>query len=366
VSTSYEIDFLPVSNKGQSGDAICLRYGSRGHYKVMVYDGGTEESGHALVKHIREHYRTGFVDYVVCSHPDANHASGLSVVLEEMEVGELWMHRPWAHSQLIGRYFKDGSIADSGLAERLQRKMSAAHALEELAFRRGIPLYEPFQGNTIGDFDVLSPSRNWYVNGLIPEFEAPPKKKPPAAAGDGAVAWRGMVEAARQAVSSLVESWGVETLREDVRTSAENESSVILFGMLGDTGVLLTGDAGIQALSSAADYAEAKKVPIVDYVDFVQIPHHGSRNNVSPSLLDRLIGPKSMIPRTSRLTAYVSAAGESETHPRKAVVNAFIRRGAKVIATKGTIKCHYCNIDLRSGWEPVAPLGFSRKVEDWE
>lgn len=366
MNTSYEIDFLPVSNNGRSGDAICLRYGSRGHYKVMVYDGGTEESGHALVKHIQEHYGTDFVDYVVCSHPDPDHASGLLVVLGEMRVGELWMHRPWVYSKLIARHFKGGSVTGKSLAERLQRKMAAAHALEELAFRRGIPLYEPFQGNTIGEFDVLSPSRNWYACGLVPEFETAPEKRQPAATGDGAALWKDMVGSARKAMSSIAESWGIETLREDVGTSAENESSVVLFGMLGDTGVLLTGDAGIQALSAAADYAEAKKVPIPDYVNFMQIPHHGSRNNVSPSVLDRLIGPKSAVPGTPpRLTAYVSAAAGSQTDPHQAVVNAFIRRGAKVIATKGTIKCHYYNIDCRSGWGPVEPLQFSQRVERW-
>jgi beta-lactamase superfamily II metal-dependent hydrolase len=365
VSTSYEIDFLPVSNNGRSGDAICMRYGSRGHYKVMVYDGGTEESGHALVKHIHEHYGTDFVDYVVCSHPGANHASGLLVVLREMQVGELWMHRPWAYSKRIASHFEDASLADKSLAEHLQRKMTALYALEQLAFRRGIPLYEPFLGNTIGEFDVLSPSRNWYAYGLIPEFETAPEKRQSSVTGDGGMLWKNIAETARQTASSIAESWDVETLREDVCTSVENESSVVLFGMLGDTGVLLTGDAGIQALSAAADYAEAKKVPIADYVNLVQIPHHGSRNNVSPSVLDRLIGPKSAAPGKPRLTAYVSAARESETHPRKAVVNAFIRRGAKVIVTKGTTKCHYHNIDRRRGWEPVELLKFSRQVEGW-
>jgi beta-lactamase superfamily II metal-dependent hydrolase len=80
MNEGYEIDFLPVGSGERSGDAICVRYGTPGYYKVMVYDGGTKESGEALVKHIREHYGTHHVDYVVCSHPDADHAFGLSVV----------------------------------------------------------------------------------------------------------------------------------------------------------------------------------------------------------------------------------------------------------------------------------------------
>ncbi len=47
----YEIDFLPVGNGDRSGDAIAMRYGTPNNYKVIVYDGGTKESGKALVDH---------------------------------------------------------------------------------------------------------------------------------------------------------------------------------------------------------------------------------------------------------------------------------------------------------------------------
>ena len=52
-----------------------------------------------LVDHIKEHYGTTHVDYVVSAHPDADHASGLEVVLEELTVGEVWVHCPWEYAQ---------------------------------------------------------------------------------------------------------------------------------------------------------------------------------------------------------------------------------------------------------------------------
>lgn len=365
MTIGYEIDFLPVGNGERSGDAICLRYGSPGNYKVMVYDGGTKESGKALVEHIREHYGTNIVDYVVCSHPDADHASGLSVVLAEMQVGELWMHRPWAHSSLICQYFKDGRITDNSLAERLKEKMAAAHALEELAVLRGVPLYEPFEGDQIGEFFVLSPKRDWYVHELIADFEKSPAKKTVDATNVGGLLWT-VVEAAKRAVTWAAESWGVETLRENVSTSAENESSVVLFGTVADRGILFTGDAGVVGLSAAAGYAEARGVSIPKHIKFAQVPHHGSRNNVSSSVLDRLLGARSAIPLVdTRVTAFVSAAKESEIHPRKAVVNAFIRRGAKVISTKGQTIRHHHNMGVRNGWGPIEPHSFYQQVEEW-
>lgn len=54
-NSGYEIDFLPVGNGERSGDAIAIRYGSQDNYKIMVYDGGTKESGQALVDHIKKY-----------------------------------------------------------------------------------------------------------------------------------------------------------------------------------------------------------------------------------------------------------------------------------------------------------------------
>lgn len=362
---SYEIDFLPVGKGDRSGDAVCVRYGTPGNYKVMVYDGGTQESGQQLVDHIRQHYGTSHVDYVVCSHPDADHASGLSVVLENLTVGELWMHRPWEHSAVICAYFRDGRITDASLAERLKNKMAAAYALEKLALEKGIPLKEPFKGASVGAFHVMSPEKDWYVHTLIPDFAKSPEKK--AAAGVDESFLKSLYTSAINLAANVAESWGFETLREDVSTSAENESSVVLYGVIAERGVLLTGDAGIQALSDTATYAESHGISLPDRLKFVQVPHHGSRNNVSPSVLDRLIGPKASSPVTdARLTAFVSAAEGSGIHPRKMVVNGFVRRGAKVVATSGQSKWHHHNMKWREGWVVVESMPFFTEVEAWD
>lgn len=151
----FEIDFLPVGEKKKNGDAIAVRYGSPQAYKIMVVDGGTKESGEKLVSHIREYYNTNYIDYVVNTHPDADHASGLTVVLEELEVGELWMHLPWLHSQIIRDLFKDGRITDDSLGERIKNSLNTAHSLYKLAEEREIPVLEPFEGDRIGEFTVM-------------------------------------------------------------------------------------------------------------------------------------------------------------------------------------------------------------------
>ncbi len=366
----YEIDFLPVGNGERSGDAIAIRFGTSGNYKILVYDGGTKESGQLLVKHIKEHYNTNFVDYVVNSHPDNDHASGLSVVLEQMDVGQLWMHQPWNYSAIIRDYFLDGRITDKSLEKRLQNKMAAAHTLVKLALQKNIPIYEPFCGARIGDFVVLSPEKNWYVHDLIAEFNKSPDQ---IAAEDRATLsftdylLKSVTEAKNQAVVWLEEKWHIESLREDVKTSAENESSVVLYGNINGRGILLTGDAGIRALTATADFAESQGLSLPNTLNFIQVPHHGSRNNVSTTVLDRIVGSrKSKDDGVATKTAYISAGKESTTHPRQAVVNAFIRRGVTVVATQGTTKCMAHKMPNRAGWCSATPLTFSTMVESWD
>jgi hypothetical protein len=88
----------------------------------------------------------------------------------------------------------------------------------------------------------------------------------------------------------LPEAWDIETLREGGTTAAENESSVVLYGDLGEGGILLTGDAGLRALWTTVAYAGTRGIDLSKLWLF-QVPHHGSRNNIAPSVLDRIVGP---------------------------------------------------------------------------
>jgi len=352
---NYEIEFLPVGNGDSSGDAIVIRYGDENDYKIMVVDGGTKESSLKLVEHIKTHYGTTYIDYVVNTHPDQDHASGLSVVMEELIVGELWIHRPWEHTSEIIDYFKDQRMTEASLAERLKEKFSASYALEKIANEKAIIINEPYQGEWIGDFHVMSPSKTWYLHELIPSFNKTPEKKN--------ILESSFKDFIIEGIKSIFETMHIETLKEDGETSSDNESSTILYAVFNEKGFLLTGDAGIKALNHANDYAVKKGVTLSNNLKFVQVPHHGSRRNVAPSILDKLLGSKG---QEENKTAFISAGKEAKKHPRDIVVNAFIRRGCKVIATKGTTKRHYKGMPEREGWSSVEPMKFSDKVEEYD
>ncbi|WHY63272.1 ComEC/Rec2 family competence protein [Cytobacillus firmus] len=352
-----EIEFIPVGENTKNGDAIVVRYGKEGNYKIMVVDGGTKDSGRKIVEHIKKYYGTNYVDFVVNTHPDSDHASGLITVVEELEIGELWMHLPWEHSSKIRDLFKDGRITDNSLAEKIKTSLNTAYQLYERACEKEIPICEPFEGALIGEFKVLSPLEDWYVNYLLPDFPNLPERR------EQNVVSKALSEVYSKLLEWIEETWDKETLSENYEsTGARNESSVVLYANVDDYKVLLTGDAGKQALHNSADYAESIGVDLKE-CSFVQMPHHGSRRNVSPSVLDRIIGERVPEGDQPTTTTYVSVSKQTEDHPKKIVVNAFIRRGAKVFETRGSTIRHHKNMPARTNWNSLTPLTFNPDVE---
>jgi beta-lactamase superfamily II metal-dependent hydrolase len=365
----HEIDFIAVGDGERGGDAIAVRWGDlngkRSDYKIIVIDGGTKESGADLVKHINNYYNTNEVNLVFCSHPDADHASGLTEVLENMVVGGLVIHRPWEHVSEIKQLFKNGKITGSGLEKNLIKALEDAFELESIAQRKKIPIYEPFSDNFTDpneEMIVLSPSQDYY-NILVANFRKTPQPKDDVNIFSEALS--SIQKGVKEAINWVQEHWGLETLAdpEDDETSAENNSSVVLLLNINGQKLLFTGDAGVPALKAAVDKAASLGINLKE-VEFIQVPHHGSKHNVGPLILDMLVGPK-LEKVSDNKTAFISAPKEGDPkHPSRKVVNAFIRRGAKVIATQGSSKRHHKNAPIREGWIAAQPLSFYDKVAE--
>ena len=361
---AHEIDLLAVGDRERSGDAIALRYSEGQAYRIHVIDGGDQAAGVRMVDHIRKHYGNPTrIDAVVCTHGDDDHSSGLRRVIEQFDVGGIWMNRPWLYASSIIDDFKDRRMTVASLERHLREEYPILAEIENSAEGRGIPIREVVQGETVGAFTILAPSRERYIN-LIPEFSRTPEQAE-SHRSHSSTRTNPLARAAqsvRDAAGWVLETWGVETLEENPETTASNESSVVQMAQLDDKRVLLTGDAGVIALDEAADYAEACGYNPPG-IDFIQVPHHGSRHNVSPSSLDRWVGPRLSKGASRGTEAYASVANETKTHPRKKVVNAFIRRGAKVYSTNGTSIRHHRGMPPRQGWGPITALEFSERVE---
>jgi len=359
----FEIDFLPVDNGEVPGDAVVLRYGSSAQQKIIVYDAGTETTGDALVKHIRQFFNINHIDHLVSSHPDPHNTPGLINLLQQMDVGTLWMHRPWLYDSVIRDYFELGICAQPGLAETLEFKFRLNYELEQLAHEKQVPIKEPFRGQWIGNFHVLSPAKDWYVHELIDQLSLPV-----ASPNHLTRFLRCLRRTAKRAVAWVAEHWDHEYLPESGQTSAENESSVVLYGNLEDYhyGLLLTGHAGVEALHRAADYLEQLNMSAEKRIQFIQMPHYGALEHVSTPLLNRLLGtPLAHEPEQKHKVAFISSA-KSGRYPHASVVNALLRRGVKVVSTEGKTKRHQKNAVIPTNWQVSPVLTFSERVEKTE
>jgi len=360
----FEIDFLSVG-QAQSGDAIALRYKRDGGTYVHVVDGGFQDDGPHMMAHLRKYYGGTGVDHVVLTHPDGDHAGGLRTVLDECAIhpgGGLWMLRPWIYAaELLDHFARFTTVR--GLENALREAYPNVAALEEIAQRRGIPIYEPFQGARIGAFSVLAPSRDRYLQ-LIVDSDKTPKNAARAAS-------TGLLGAFQRVAAKVVyyakAAWGVEVFSTEP-TSVENEMSVVQYTSLCDKRILLTGDAGRDGLSEAADFASVIGLRLPG-IDRFHVPHHGSRRNVSTEVLDRWLGPRlrQQLPEgQGRLIALISANLDDDEHPRRAVVRGLIHRGADVVQTTGA-RGNYLrtaqNAPPRYS-EPAQPLPYPEDQEE--
>jgi beta-lactamase superfamily II metal-dependent hydrolase len=347
---AFEIDFLPVGDGASSGDAIAFRYGNfngvPSEQHVFIVDGGTKDSGKALVDHVRRYYCTNEVESVISTHADLDHTSGLTVVLENLECKQLVMHRPWNHAPYICDLFK-ANHSPTGLSEKLEKAVSTAHELECICDKKGIPIVEPFAGAATADgaLLVLGPTIEFYQE-LLPHFRDTPTAKMPSMMAQFATS---MVEK----ISHVAEKMYIETLTDSGVTSAENNSSSILLLTLDGCKILLTADAGIPALTAASDYAASRGIALNDLY-LIQVPHHGSRRNVGPTILNRV----------KAKNALVSVGPDcAPKHPARKVTNAFIRRGAQVTVTAG--KPVLFTQGIRQGWVQAPLVPFYEVVEDY-
>lgn len=359
----YEVDILGVGDKSNSGDAIALRYGDlhgeRSQQTVVVIDGGYKANGQKLVDHIKSHYGTEKVDLVISTHPDQDHINGLEALIDQLEVTELWIHQPWDHNQGLSDKFKDGRITDNSIGMCLKDNLESAHKLVRQALGKGVTVSEPFTGRELGSVKIIGPTLQYYEE-LIPQFEGMPDVKK---AEDARSMFEGLLDAAKTAIKKIMVSWGEDKIDDEDGTSAKNNSSVITQVIVDGRRLVFTGDAGITALDMAADELDA----CMSGADlkFLQIPHHGSRRNVGPSVLDRIIGAPIAEGESRGISAIASTATEGDPkHPHKSVLNAFTHRGATVSATRGSGIRHKFDAPDREGWSSLVPEPYHFEYDD--
>lgn len=362
----YEIDFIATKENKGNADAICFRYEKDGKFINVVYDGGSKVLANKLIEHLEEFYfkdeYSPKIDYLICSHPDQDHASGLIEVIEKFNIGKIIMNIPWKYIYNIWDNVNDGRISEESLEKRLKNDYPYVAKIEELAQEKGIEIIEGFEDKQINEnLKILSPSKEFFIELLK-------KSKKTKYLDEGDYKSNIYTESAKNILSKFTnwikELWGKDSLKEDVETSEENEMSIVLLGDMEENKFLLTGDVGLKGLEKAIEKGNKIGIPLTE-VNFYQIPHHGSRHNLSPSIMNKMVGNIVSEGIKLKKVAYASVAYESD-YPRKAVVNAFIRRGVQVYKTDGYTITYSHLTSERAGWSSISELSFNEKVEDWD
>ena len=342
----YDIDFLAVENEdsdgSKSGDAIIINMLDEDTYEQrrVIIDAGFSATGEKVIDRFRSWYRTDHVDLVISTHPDNDHLNGLLTVIETLDVDELLMHLPWNHhgkANKLGNYDRIRAVYDAAIA-------------------KGVTVTEPFTGKSRfgGALRILGPTEGFYEQQLSDAI----------AEVDSGTAGNRLTKSSLSAVLSagidlLNRTLGYfpeETLTDVDDTGPRNQMSVITLVRHGDERMMFTGDAGISALDAAADaYEKNYGTLALAPLSFFQAPHHGSKHNLGPAILNRVIGSTNA-PHAS-VTTFVSSAKASKKHPSPKVTNALGRRGVRVITTEGR-NIHRGDSD-RPGYTtcvPVKPL----------
>ena len=352
-------------NKGNA-DATCFRYEKDGKFINVVYDGGSKVLANKLIEHLEKFYFKNQyypkIDYLICSRPDQDHASGLIEVIKKFEIDKIIMNIPWKYIYDIWDNVNDGRISEKSLEKCLKDDYPYVAKIEELAKEKGIEIIEGFEDKQSNEnLKILSPSKEFFIELLK-------KSKKTKYLDESYYNSNIYTESAKNVLSKITNwikgLWSKDSLKEDIETSEENKMSIILLGDMEENKFLLTGDVGVKGLGKAIEKANKIGTPLTE-VNFFQVPHHGSRYNLSPSIMNKMVGNIMSEGIKLKKVAYTSVAYEAD-YPRKAVVNAFIRRGIQVYKTDDYTITHSHLMHEREGWSSISELSFDEKVEDWD
>lgn len=354
-SIGYEIDLLPVGNADRSGNCIVLRYGNLHKglraQKVIIVDGGFKENTDDLKNHLRQYYNCEWegklhIDLVVITHAHIDHMGGILGLIqdEEVEILSIWTHLPW--NNISPAWFRDGRITRNSLKGNLE---DAFNMLKNIVDKRksSIKLNDTFNSFELSgaSFYPLSPSESFFKKCIAQCSKTPTP--------DDAIEEMKYPQSTGYSKNYEYENYKKGNIKWDDTegTDPVNESSIVFLWEYYDWKILFCGDAGKEALENAIEKAQKEVINLND-IDIIVMPHHGSRRNVNPDLMENLKGTDT--------ACYISCVrGDEPHHPSSRLVNMLREKGFKVFSTSGATLHRGVNAPDRN-WRKATQLKYDK------
>jgi beta-lactamase superfamily II metal-dependent hydrolase len=326
-----EIDMIAV---GDADSILVTKWDGGGPIRILIDGGNPSDTG--TVRDFLEDRGIFFIDHVVSSHLDSDHAGGLIGLIEDrtLKFGRAWMHIPRNHldrneERVLRELVRTSKYGYRDEVKLITASLAQSRTLLDVIYEREIPVDEPFAGKKIGFLTVCGPSESYYET-LLRDFRNIDQ-------------YIEQLDEQEVKIAKAKMARRREELLENPKTTVENNSSCILGTSYDGRKYLFTADAGAEALDLARnDYHMGN-------VHWMQIPHHGSLNNITQELIAHF-SPK---------VAYVSAAG-NQHHPSRAVVKGFKDVGAGVYSThfpsERPLWHHYGDVPPRRTYGRATPL----------
>lgn len=287
---NYEYEVLKVGD----ADAILIRHYINGEPFIILIDAGNASDAAIIKKHLENYYDSNYIDLAICTHPDSDHKDGFFDLLQDddIKIERFWLTDPaqYLDANDIKRY-RNEENATKAVRKIWQKSTDPNLNLIDLALKKCTTVESVTDGveHPILPISIVGPSDEYYaevVKIMVANYGIKTYEDSSKEAYDDAF------KIDEDDIKSVIDS------EED--PSPYNASSLIILYEPGDgKRLLFAGDANTTSLQMMLN-----KYKWLRNVDFLKVPHHGSRRNLNTSIIENL-SPKN---------SSISAAGNKK-HP---------------------------------------------------
>lgn len=296
----FVIDLIYVGD----GDGIVI-WGRNPNEQDFVFflDGGNQEFGTKIVQHykkwIKPHLYEKRTIAFINSHPHADHINGLIEIVKELGEELDWgiYNDPVKFiSEELRKNIKQSALKNEDAdIDHLYKSFQKVQELNDLCEQYNIKKFEALtDGFKYNEMKIVSPSREFYTSKVQTFTNIDFLKR---------VDYTNSTSEVDETLESLKPCAIVDEKND---ASPENLSATVIELIDSNNNrYLLTSDAGVESFDDME-----KNGFSTENLSIVQLPHHGSRRNISTNWIGKF-APKMFI---------ISAQGNNK-HPRKAVLS---------------------------------------------